>query len=404
MVGVVGGDDDGGDGEGVGLQHAGDGVPLCVLGVGGGEDDEVGPGGVAAQDEVPGSGEKAGDAARGVLAAEVVAARDGVGQDSPHLVTVNLDQAVLHLHLGRERHDGQPAVDWQVLSDELVGGLGEPGPAVGVRHVGRGLQGQHVLPHRLPGNPQLRPGVGRGRAVTSGLEVLVGEDDVKGGAATAEDAVLGGEEGGAGVAVGRVGLHLQAVTQGAGQARGLGQVGDKQTVSIGAIGLAWQTFLSIPGPGSCQHSIVCYGGKNTASSFVVTRIESVITESRLVKYSVTVFGPEVGEGGGLPGGDVVGGEECVREEDSVPRTATAPALLGVRVVAVVEVAVGHQDVTGPSRAGNIWGDGWDSADLSGPGGRDDDGDGAEVERLTQGRGQGRRGQVKQILARETNCY
>ena len=158
--------------------------------------------------------------------------------------------------------------------------------------------------------------------------------------------MLGGQQrgGGGGVTVGQVGLHLEAATEGAAQPGGPAQVGDKEAVSSGGLGLCWRTFLSISGPGACQHPIVCYCGKNTASSSVVTRIESVITEARLVKDPVTVFGPEVGEGGGLPGGDIVGGEEGVGEDDSVPGTATAPTLLSVRVIAVVEVAVGHQDV------------------------------------------------------------
>ena len=149
---------------------------------------------------------------------------------------------------------------------------------------------------------------------------------------------------------------------------------------------------------------MCYCGKNLSSSSVVTRIESVITESRLVKYPVAIFGPEVAEGPGLPAGHVVGGEESVRQQDSVPGAATTPALLGVRVVPVVEVAVGHQDVSGPPGPGNIRGDGGDSTDLGGPGGGDDDGDRAEVERPPHGGAQGRGGEIKQILdRRETEC-
>ena len=129
---------------------------------------------------------------------------------------------------------------------------------------------------------------------------------------------------------------------------------------------------------------MCYCGKNLSSSSVVTRIESVITESRLVKYPVAIFGPEVGEGPGLPAGHVVGGEESVREEYFVPGVTTATTLLSVRIVTMVEVAVGHHNVSGPSRPGNIRGDSGDSTDLGGPGGGDDDGDGAEVERPAQG--------------------
>ena len=343
----MGGDDDGGDGDGVGLQHLGDDLPLAGLGVGGSDDDEVGPGGLSGQDGVPGGGEEAGDTAGGVLAGEVVPPGDTVGKNSPHLVTVHLDQVVLDLHLAREGDDGEVAVDWQLLSDELVSSLSEPGPGVRVCHVGRGLQSQDVLPDGFSGDPHLGPGVCR-LANNSLGEVRVRPDDVQGGPALAEDGVLGGDEWDGGVAVGGVTLQLETVTERAGEARGPGEVGNKETGSSEVRLHSWQTFLSIPEPGPCQGTIVCYCGKNISILSVVTRIESVITESRLVKYTVTVFGPEVDEGPGLPPGDVGGGEEGVRDGDEVPGAGAAPALLGVGVVAVVHVTVGHQDVPGPA--------------------------------------------------------
>ena len=62
---------------------------------------------------------------------QVISARDGVRQHSPHTLTVHLDEAVLEAHVGGGHgEDGQVRVDRQIVADELVSCLPDHVPGV----------------------------------------------------------------------------------------------------------------------------------------------------------------------------------------------------------------------------------------------------------------------------------
>ena len=107
---------------------------------------------------------------------------------------------------------------------------------------------------------------------------------------------------------------------------------------------------------------------------------------------------------GLDLRDVVGGQPCVGDGDDLARLPTASTLLGVGVVAVVHVTVGHQDVPGPAGDRDVRGDGGDPADLAWPGGGEDDGDGAEVEGLAQSLTQSWGGEIEEFLRRRDSLF
>ena len=182
-------------------------------------------------------------------------------------------------------------------------------------------------------------------------------------------------------------------------------VGDEHTVFLLAIIIIdiWFTFLAVPQPGACQESIVCDAGNDVSIFSIETRIESVITESGLVKYSVTVFGPEVEEGPGLPHGDVVGGQPGGGDAHPLPPGPAASAVPGVGVVAVEEVGLSDLDVRPPEVAGpRVDHGGGEAAHTARPRGRDDDGGGAEVGEAPHSRVQRLRGLVQQRLKMREN--
>ena len=115
---------------------------------------------------------------------------------------------------------------------------------------------------------------------------------------------------------------------------------------------------------------------NDISIFPIeTRIESVSAESCVVRDSVTVFGPQVEEGPGLPHGDVVGGQPGGGHTDQVPGDPAAPTLPRVRVVAMEDVSSPDLDVRVPDVCPDVlslehsWGE---ATDAAGPGRGDHD--------------------------------
>ena len=109
----------------------------------------------------------------------------------------------------------------------------------------------------------------------------------------------------------------------------------------------WFTFLSVSQPSACQDSIVSDAWNDISIFPIETRIESVSTESCVVKDSVTVFGPQVEEGPGLPRGDVVGGQPGGGDTDQVSGGSTSPTLSCVRVVAMEDVSSPDLDIRVP---------------------------------------------------------